>query len=54
MKEINWSYIRGMRNVIAHHYGKVDFDVIWSTVKQDIPILKDFCGNYLKENKEDE
>ena len=48
MEEINWSYIRGMRNVIVHHYGKIDFDVVWSTVTEDIPVLLGFCQKYLQ------
>ncbi len=50
MNKINWSYIRGMRNVIVHHYGKTDFDVAWSTVTGDIPKLKAFCAGYLDGN----
>ena len=50
MEEINWGNIRGMRNVIVHHYGKIDFDVVWSTVTEDIPVLLGFCQKYMKEN----
>ena len=29
----------GMRNFIAHEYMKVDYDLIWDTVKNDFPTL---------------
>ena len=37
--EIPWNAIRGMRNRIAHDYFLVNFEVIWSTVAVDLPLL---------------
>jgi uncharacterized protein with HEPN domain len=31
--------IIGMRNIIAHEYGRVDLDEIWKTVERDAPRL---------------
>ena len=31
---------KGLRNRIAHGYGKIDFDIIKETLKNDIPNLK--------------
>ena len=30
-----------MRNKIIHHYFGIDYDIVWDTVKTDIPILKE-------------
>ena len=38
-KEIPWRQVIGLRNVIAHAYIKVDDQIIWNTVKKDIPEL---------------
>jgi uncharacterized protein with HEPN domain len=38
---IPWSDIAGMRDRLIHHYFGVDLQAIWSTVKVDIPDLKD-------------
>ena len=38
--EIPWQRIIGTRNLIAHEYGVVDLEIIWGTVKNDLPILK--------------
>ena len=47
---IPWSYIRKTRNIIAHSYSSVDFDTIWETVTQDIPMLiKQLGGIILNE-----
>ena len=48
MSMIAWNAIRGMRNVLAHDYVSVDWDVIWKTATKDLPILKLVCEEYLK------
>jgi len=45
--EVNWSHIKGMRNIVAHHYGKIDFSIVWSVATADIPKLKEFCDRQL-------
>ena len=30
-----------LRDLIAHHYFKIDVDVIYSTIKEDLPPLQD-------------
>ena len=35
----NWREIIGFRNVIAHGYDVVEDEIIWDSVKRDIPIL---------------
>ena len=42
-QEMDWRNIKGMRNVVAHKYGSFDFDVLWETVTEDIPMLYEFC-----------
>ena len=46
---IPWHKIRGMRNYVAHEYGKIDLDVVWYVATASILELKDFCRNYLTE-----
>jgi uncharacterized protein with HEPN domain len=31
--------MRGMRNIIAHDYGEVDLDLVWTTASRDLPVL---------------
>lgn len=42
---IPWTAIYGLRNRIVHDYGNVDLEIIYSTLKNDIPELL----NILKE-----
>jgi uncharacterized protein with HEPN domain len=37
--QIPWSIIVGTRNIIVHHYFKVDLNVIWNVVYADLPNL---------------
>jgi len=45
----NWREIIGFRNVIAHGYDVVEDEIVWDSVKRDIPILlnqlKKIVGN---------
>lgn len=40
---IPWKQIRAMRNIVAHHYGSVDTEIVWEVMETDIPNLKEFC-----------
>lgn len=51
-ERMNWSQIKGMRNVVAHHYGSISLDIVWNTIKNDIPKLRDFCNNELNRTTE--
>ena len=37
--EIRWTEIIGMRNRLIHSYDDVDFDFLWSVVRNDLPSL---------------
>ena len=38
--EIAWNQIKALRNIHAHDYESVRFDVIWEILTKDIPELK--------------
>lgn len=42
---IPWSAISGLRNRIVHDYGSVDLNVIFETLKNDIPDLLKILKN---------
>ena len=47
-QNIPWYAIRGMRNVVAHQYGKIDVETLWETSLKDIQQLQIFCEKRLK------
>lgn len=38
---IAWHQIRGMRHAVIHEYFRVDLEIIWETVRSDLPTLKE-------------
>ena len=45
--DVPWKDIRGMRNIVAHHYGKMDETILFEIAHQDIPELGSFLENLL-------
>lgn len=38
--DIPWAQMKGIRNVLVHEYFGVDVEVLWRTIKEDLPSLK--------------
>lgn len=50
-KEIPWKHMSGMRNKLIHEYFGVNVKVVWKTVKEDMPVLKNKMSEVLDELK---
>ena len=37
--EIPWQVMIGMRNRMIHGYDDIDFDIVWNTAQESIPLL---------------
>lgn len=48
--EIPWGKIQGIRNVLIHEYFRLDEEIIWQTVRQDIPNLIEMLEKIIKES----
>jgi len=38
-----------MRNAIAHGYFKVDLEIVWKTIKNDLPVLEQQTKDVLQQ-----
>ncbi len=43
----DWKGLRGMGNILRHAYHQVDDAVVWSVVKEDLPVLQEAASRAL-------
>ena len=43
---VSWNAIYGLKNRIVHDYGKVDLNVVFETLKNDVPELLVLIANH--------
>ena len=46
--DLPWKDIIGFRDKAIHHYFNMDLDLIWNTIKNDVPDLKSKVTEHLK------
>lgn len=44
-----WKEFSGVRDMFAHSYQKIDFDVIWEAAHEDVVSLREYCCELLKQ-----
>jgi uncharacterized protein with HEPN domain len=49
--ELPWLEMRNMRNKVIHAYFDIELPVVWSTIKNDLPKLKQQIDRLLRELK---
>lgn len=47
--DIPWRDVAGMRDKLIHGYNQVDLDIVWKTVQEDLPKLKEQVGKLLED-----
>lgn len=46
---IEWQRIKGLRNIYAHEYESIRFEILWEVFTEDIPELKEKLQKILSE-----
>ena len=46
--EMPWHKIIAFRNIVSHDYGKIDHGIMWETITEDIPKLREFCVHQIR------
>jgi uncharacterized protein with HEPN domain len=44
---IAWRAVSDFRNILAHQYHGIDYDIVWSVIVNDLPPLKSFARTML-------
>ena len=47
--KIPWREVMGMRDIFAHHYGSIDYEIVWETATAEIPVLRKYLRGTLQE-----
>jgi len=46
---IPWKSIKYMRNIMAHNYEDMEVKIMWDTITNDTPALRDYCAEALNQ-----
>ena len=49
--QIPWKYMKAMRNLLIHEYFGVNVEILWQTVKHDLPPLKNHLGEIIQDKQ---
>ncbi|MCL2712901.1 MAG: DUF86 domain-containing protein [Methanomassiliicoccaceae archaeon] len=47
--ETQWRNISGMKDIITHAYEGINLNIVWKTINEKIPALKETCERILHE-----
>jgi len=50
--EVDWSGLAGVRDIITHRYFRVDWNLLWTSIREELPVLKTQIRNLMKEDEE--
>ncbi len=50
---VDWSLICRMRDFVSHQYDKVDLTIVWNTMEDDLPVLKEYCLRIISDLESD-
>lgn len=49
--EVEWQKIIGFRNLVVHEYFRIDLEIVWRIVENELPVLRDQIKLILEETK---
>jgi uncharacterized protein with HEPN domain len=50
--EVDWSGLAGVRDIVTHRYFRVDWHLLWTSVHEELPVLKKQVRNLMNDEQE--
>jgi len=51
MPSVPWDEIRANRVLVAHIYHRIDYGILWETLRRDVPRLATELGNWQQQER---
>lgn len=48
---VEWREIKAFRNIVAHQYFGIDYDIVWTIIQEKIPVLKEAIIRLIRDTK---
>jgi uncharacterized protein with HEPN domain len=45
--EVDWSGLAGVRDIVTHRYFRVDWHLLWISIHEELPVLKNQIRNLM-------
>lgn len=52
--EVDWSGLAGVRDIITHRYFRIDWNLLWISIREELPVLKEQIRIVMKKERERE
>ncbi|MDO4262896.1 MAG: DUF86 domain-containing protein, partial [Deinococcus sp.] len=52
--EVPWALLRDIRNLVAHDYFGIDLDLVWQTVRSELPALRPLLQELAERTEEED
>jgi uncharacterized protein with HEPN domain len=49
--EVDWSGLAGVRDIVTHRYFRVDWHLLWTSIHDELPVLRDQIRTLIKEGE---
>ncbi|HEV7347434.1 DUF86 domain-containing protein [Telluribacter sp.] len=46
--EVDWRVLKAVRNLLIHEYFGINYEIVWESIRNDIPPLKEKVNHILK------
>ena len=46
--DVNWKGLRGFRNILAHTYDRLNWQVVWKLMTEEVPKVHNACKRILE------